>query len=142
MALTFRTHARESAGVVILDMNGLKLINDRLGHKAGDAALIEAAARIAQIARQSDTVARLGGDEFGIVLPEVRDPDDAETVSRRIMDRLALPFEYAGQAINLSASIGFAIFPFDAEDPDSLIERADQAMYAAKNQLKRPPRQP
>jgi diguanylate cyclase (GGDEF)-like protein len=124
-------------GVLMLDMDGLKQINDRYGHRAGDAAIQEFATRISQDARQSDTVARLGGDEFGIVLSEVEDRDSACLASRRISERSEGPFQFAGELLEMGASIGVAVYPDDGDQPDALVEKADQSMYVMKRQRKR-----
>jgi len=123
-------------GVLMLDMDGLKPINDYYGHRAGDAAIREMARRIATDARQSDTVARLGGDEFALVLSTVEGRDGALLASRRIAERCERPFSFENRSLKLGASIGLAIYPEDGELPDSLIERADQAMYVAKRERK------
>jgi diguanylate cyclase len=101
---------RESrpVGVLILDMDGLKAINDRYGHRAGDAAIREFAVRVTQDARQSDTVARLGGDEFGVVLSAMEDRDGAHVAARRVQERSDGPFRFAGQYLEMGASIGAA----------------------------------
>ena len=123
-------------GVVMLDMDGLKPINDHHGHRAGDAALKEIAKRIAEAARQSDTVARLGGDEFAIVLSTVENRESADRVVDRIASGCDRPFAFEDRPLKVGASMGVAIFPDDGEQPDALIEKADQVMYAAKRQRK------
>jgi diguanylate cyclase (GGDEF)-like protein len=123
-------------GVLILDMDGLKPLNDQHGHRAGDAALRELAARISEGARRSDTVARLGGDEFGLILSPVEDRAAAQLAAARVADRLAGSFSFEGKEFSLSASIGLAMFPDDGESADALVERADQVMYAAKREKK------
>lgn len=119
-------------GILNLDMDGLKPINDRLGHRAGDAAIREVAARIKDASRQADTVARLGGDEFGVIMPGVADRDAAARHGQRLAEHIGKPFEFERQPLQLSASVGFAIFPDDGREPDVLIERADQSMYQVK----------
>ncbi len=123
-------------GVLMLDMDGLKPINDRHGHRAGDLALREIAARMAAEARQSDTVARLGGDEFAVVLTVVQDRGCAELVARRISECCAAPLAFDGRPLPLGASAGVAVYPEDGETPEVLLEKADQAMYAAKRAKK------
>ena len=119
-------------GVISIDMNHLKAINDRHGHRAGDAALCEIAARIARISRRSDTAARLGGDEFGIVLAEVESRQDVAHLSNRLDHEIRLPFTFEGLVMPLSASLGMALYPEDGTEIETLIDRADQAMYQAK----------
>jgi diguanylate cyclase (GGDEF)-like protein len=125
-----------SVGVLMLDMDGLKGINDTYGHRAGDAALLEFARRISQDARQSDTVARLGGDEFAVVLCGVEGRDDVLLAAERITQWSAGAFHFAGEDLALGASIGTAVFPDDGEDPDALVEMADREMYAMKRARK------
>jgi len=126
--------ARRSTGlgVVNLDMDGLKPINDRYGHRAGDAALRELATRLRRICRQSDTVARLGGDEFGVVLPDVKDRAGVEHQAARIGAEIDAPFTFEDQRLALSASLGIAVYPDDGAEVPVLLEKADQGMYAAK----------
>jgi len=123
---------KRPAGVLMIDMDGLKGINDNHGHRAGDAVLVEFANRIRSAARQSDTVARLGGDEFAMIL----DPVDATAGILTAMDRLeqqiTTPFTFEGRTYVLQASIGAAEFPDDGQDIGTLIETADQRMYAQK----------
>lgn len=125
-----------SLGVVMLDMDGLKPINDQHGHRAGDAAIKEMADRIATEVRQSDTAARLGGDEFAVVLASVENRENALQVVGRITEACRRPFAFEGQLLPIGASCGVAIFPDDGEQPDALMEKADQAMYAVKRNRK------
>ncbi|WP_157604118.1 EAL domain-containing protein [Rhizobacter sp. Root1221] len=115
--------------VMFLNLDRFKMVNDTLGHAMGDALLAQAAQRLKACARASDTVGRLGGDEFAIVLPK---PDDAATVAKRVMAALAEPFELAGQAVHVSASIGIGVFPNDGHDADTLLKNAGTAMNQAK----------
>lgn len=123
-------------GVLMVDMDGLKPINDLHGHRAGDAAIQEIARRIGADARHSDTVARLGGDEFAIILSTIADRESADVAIGRIADRCNRPFAYDDRTLPLGASIGAAIYPDDASELDLLIEKADQSMYAAKRRRK------
>jgi len=118
--------------VLYLDMDGLKPINDSLGHRAGDAAICEFSARIAHAARKSDTVARLGGDEFALILAKVDDHAGALAHVHRLEQRIGIPFRYEQQPITLAASVGVALYPRDGDEPDTLLEAADRAMYAVK----------
>jgi len=117
--------------VLILDIDGLKPINDRFGHRAGDAALREFGVRLQQVARKDDTVARLGGDEFASIL-QVEDRVGALAHVRRIEQAFDAAFAHEQQPIALSASIGAAIFPDDATELEALLDTADRAMYAVK----------
>jgi len=122
--------------ILNLDMDGLKVINDLYGHRAGDAAIQELAQRTRRASRESDTVARLGGDEFGVILSEVRDRDSAEKTIDRIVSEISKPFTFENNPLKIEASIGMALFPEDAEGMDELIEKADQAMYQVKRNRK------
>lgn len=122
----------QHAGVLMIDMNGLKPINDNFGHRAGDAAIREFANRLKSTARQSDTVARLGGDEFGVILSPVEMEGGIQSAIERIEEETATPFPFEGRDFTLSASIGAARFPAEATLMDHLIELADQRMYEIK----------
>ncbi len=116
-----------------IDLDNFKLINDTLGHQAGDELLIQAAHRICHAVRASDHVVRLGGDEFTVVLEHIDSDRDIARVAESILGILAKPFTLnAGAGNRVSASIGISIYPNDGEDADSLIKHADVAMYAAK----------
>jgi diguanylate cyclase (GGDEF)-like protein/PAS domain S-box-containing protein len=119
-------------GVLFIDLDRIKVINDTLGHEAGDQLLREAAVRLSAGVREGDTVARLGGDEFMIVLPGLTDTRGAGAAARKILDGLARPIELRGQEVFISASIGVSLFPTDAGDAEALIRTADAAMYSAK----------
>jgi diguanylate cyclase (GGDEF)-like protein len=119
-------------GVLMLDMDGLKPINDHLGHRAGDAALQEIAARVTGAVRRSDTVARLGGDEFAVIMPGIRCRGDADLQKNRLVERIEAPFRFEGQPMRLGASVGAAIFPEDGIEMTALVDRADQVMYSVK----------
>ncbi len=119
-------------GVLYLDLNDFKRVNDTYGHHLGDLLLREVAARIASCVREADTVGRLGGDEFVVILNGIRDQDCFELVSSKIRDALAVPFNVGGNRLTISASIGCAKFPDDGDDWEQLFRRADETMYAAK----------
>ena len=116
-----------------IDMDGLKAINDTLGHRAGDAALCAAASRIGAELRADDMAARVGGDEFGVILVGVRDRHSVAAKCRSLTAAIGAPFEFEGRALALAASIGFALWPDDGDDMEQLIELADQAMYRVKH---------
>jgi diguanylate cyclase (GGDEF)-like protein/PAS domain S-box-containing protein len=103
------------AGLLLLDLDQFKDINDMLGHTAGDQLLVEVACRLAACVRASDTVARLGGDEFALILTEMQRPEDAAAVARKIMQMLAEPFRLDGQEMHATTSIGIAIGPADGK---------------------------
>ena len=127
-----RRHGQKLAGVFI-DLDGFKQINDRHGHAAGDAFLVEVAQRLRRQVRASDLVARLGGDEFFVMLEAVQDMVGVERVVVKIIDALRKPYPGIGEAQRrVSATLGVSVFPDDAPDANTLIEHADEAMYTAK----------
>jgi diguanylate cyclase (GGDEF)-like protein len=130
LALSRRNHWM--LAVLFVDLDRFKTINDTLGHEVGDQLLQEAARRLMRSVRDCDTVCRLGGDEFALVLPELGDMHEAAQVPQRIVESLRLPVIIEGHELNVSASIGIALFPVDAEDPEVLLRCADVAMYHAK----------
>jgi diguanylate cyclase (GGDEF)-like protein/PAS domain S-box-containing protein len=123
-------------GVLFIDLDRFKVINDTLGHEAGDKLLQETADRLRQSLRSSDTVARLGGDEFVVLVQEVADAEQAATVARKVLSTVIRPMMLAGQECRVTASIGIAMYPGDGEDEQSLMKNADIAMYHAKEEGK------
>ncbi len=119
--------------LMLLDLDHFKEVNDTLGHAQGDILLVEAARRIAKCVRESDTVARLGGDEFTVILSEMADVNSVERIVQNIIERLVAPFQLLQEIAYVSASVGITLYPDDAQNIDSLIKNADQAMYLAKN---------
>jgi len=119
-------------GILVIDMDGLKRVNDSCGHRAGDAALREMALRISRIPRRSDLVARLGGDEFGVILCDISERNDLLTIVERLSIETDQPFRFEGRTLDLTASIGAARFPDDGRDVDALLEAADRSMYQVK----------
>jgi len=119
-------------GVVYLDLDKFKPINDRYGHETGDCLLQAVAKRLADTMRQSDTVSRVGGDEFIICLEQLKSEQDAIAAAAKIFDALKQPFQILGQRIEASASIGIALYPEHGHDAVTLLRHADQAMYTAK----------
>jgi diguanylate cyclase (GGDEF)-like protein len=117
--------------LVVVDLDRFKEVNDTLGHRNGDEFLRIIAERLTAAVRPGDTVARLGGDEFGIVLPGAT-AESVEGVLRRLQDALGQEAELAGVAVSAEASMGYAMWPQDAETPEALLRRADLALYAAK----------
>jgi diguanylate cyclase (GGDEF)-like protein len=122
----------EMAAVMIVDLDRFKEVNDTLGHHSGDILLKQAAERLHAALRPSDALARLGGDEFAVLLPSLPSHDVAVSVAGRIRDALERPFVLHGLTVHIDASTGIAVFPEHGDDVESLIQRADIAMYAAK----------
>jgi diguanylate cyclase (GGDEF)-like protein/PAS domain S-box-containing protein len=127
-----RRYGRRLA-VLFLDCDRFKHINDTLGHAIGDQVLKSIAKRLTTCVRESDTVSRHGGDEFLILLSEVDQPEDAGLIAEKIVSSIAEPHFIAGHELQLTASVGIALYPEDGQDAQSLIMRADTAMYHAKN---------
>ena len=130
---TARREGRPSA-TVYLDLDDFKDVNDALGHPAGDALLCQLAARLREIARETDTFARLNGDEFAFVLAGCGDPAEAAAFCRRVLELLAEPFAIDGQAVQVSASMGVAFLPADAQDTAQAMQSADLALNRAKSE--------
>ncbi|TXH43269.1 MAG: diguanylate cyclase [Burkholderiaceae bacterium] len=129
-------HARledGKAGLMFVDLDHFKGVNDAWGHAVGDQLLVAASARMRECLRESDILARIGGDEFVVLLPCIDDRTDAELVASRIRTTLAQPFAIDGHELSISASIGIGIFPEHGADDVSLMKSADDAMYRAKD---------
>ena len=122
--------------VLFLDLDNFKLVNDSLGHAAGDLLLVAVADRVRDCVRDGDLVARLGGDEFAILLSDATDLARALAVTHRVLDALKLSFQIEGQEISISASVGVAAARPDTQRPDELLRNADVAMYTAKGEGK------
>jgi diguanylate cyclase (GGDEF)-like protein/PAS domain S-box-containing protein len=123
---------RHQVGLLFIDLDGFKKVNDTLGHNAGDDLLKEVAVRLGACVRQDDTIARLGGDEFTVILPYIHGPNDTEIVAKKIIERVREPIYLGESEVYISASIGITLYPDDAEDEETLIKHADTAMYEAK----------
>lgn len=126
-----RRHDRRFAALC-LDLSRFKLVTDTLGHHAGDLLLQEVATRISASVRASDTVGRIGTDDFAVILEEVADAEEAALVSQRILEALDAPVMLFGNEHYVRSSIGIALFPDHADDPQELLRAADTALYAAK----------
>ena len=120
--------------VLFLDLDHFKEVNDTLGHNKGDNLLIEAANRLKECIRETDTVARLGGDEFVILLKHIDDSTGLDKMAKNILEQMCKPFELGLDPVYISASIGITLYPIDATEFEDLLKNADQAMYAAKDE--------
>ncbi|BAV32567.1 diguanylate cyclase [Sulfuricaulis limicola] len=120
------------AGILFVDLDRFKTINDTLGHEVGDRLLQQLAERFQRSVRDGDTVARFGGDEFVILLDDVASEDDVAGVAQKVLQALTPPFQVDGQTLYVTASIGVSLFPNDGEDASTLLRNADIAMYRAK----------
>jgi diguanylate cyclase (GGDEF)-like protein/PAS domain S-box-containing protein len=122
----------DPVGLMFIDLDRFKEVNDTLGHDYGDGLLKEAAQRMRECVRSTDMVSRLGGDEFTVLLPELHHSGDAARIASDLLRRLAATFRIGEQQATISASIGIAVFPTDGTTADILLRNADRAMYAAK----------
>ena len=135
-ALARASRGAAAPGVLFLDLDNFKDVNDRLGHAAGDQLLRQVSQRLVQCARRGDTVARLGGDEFTLLLENMSDQSEETRVVERIREQLALPFLLDGQEMVIRISIGVALRTSNNDRPDDLLRNADLAMYEAKQRAK------
>jgi len=119
-------------GLLMIDLDGFKEVNDLLGHHAGDRVLCEVAARLGRSVRETDTVARLGDDEFIVLLPDLHLPVDAETIAGKIVSAISEPIHVENTSVNISVSIGVCTSPDGRSDAEKLLQCADAAMYQAK----------
>lgn len=119
-------------GVLFLDLDGFKTVNDSLGHAVGDALLKEVTQRIQTQLREEDMVARMGGDEFVVLIEDIKEPNDLATVCLKLLAHIGNPFEISGVSLSVTSSIGIAVFPQDGDTVDILLANADAAMYETK----------
>ncbi len=131
-ALSLARRDERGLAVLFLDLDQFKLVNDTLGHGAGDRLLVEIARRLQSSLRDSDTVARVGGDEFTLLLRNIDDGGDAARAAQKVLEAIARPAEIDGQRLYLTTSIGISTYPADGEDAEALLTNADIAMYRAK----------
>ena len=130
IAYADREHAK--VGLLFIDLDNFKTINDSLGHGVGDGLIREVATRLRDCVRDTDTISRRGGDEFLVVLPDLPEPDATAPILVKLMERLLDPMDIAGHELQTSASVGVAIYPDDGRDFDTLMKKAETAMYRAK----------
>ena len=123
-------------GLIYVDLDDFKPINDRLGHLAGDKALVAIADRLRTMLRASDTVARVGGDEFIAVLASVRDKADISLAARKILEECSHPLRVEGEECRVGFSMGIAVFPDDGDSIEAIVSAADDAMYRVKRGTK------
>jgi diguanylate cyclase (GGDEF)-like protein/PAS domain S-box-containing protein len=131
-AIGLAKRAATSFSLLYIDLDNFKDVNDRLGHQAGDQLLHVAAERLLRCVRDSDTVSRQGGDEFLALLINCSDVSAGDGCAQKIVDTLSAPYLIDGKQLHLSATVGIAMYPFDATEPRSLVRAADTAMYQAK----------
>ena len=127
---------KTNIGLMFIDLDGFKAVNDTLGHDAGDELLKQTADRLNICVRESDTIARLGGDEFTVIMPLIDNIESTIVVADRILESLTEPFGLNGEEGKISASIGISIYPGQADDDKQLLHNADVAMFHAKSQGK------
>jgi diguanylate cyclase (GGDEF)-like protein len=131
-AVAFADRSGNRVALLFLDLDNFKTINDSLGHPVGDALLRAVAERLVGCIRDTDTLARQGGDEFLVILSDVQSSDDIAALAEKLLERLAMPFQIEGHELSTSASIGIAIHPDDSREFDTLLKKADTALYEAK----------
>lgn len=132
MALSQARRYKKTAAVMFIDLDGFKAVNDSFGHDAGDEVLRQVAKRLTSVVRETDTVARIGGDEFLLVITELQNPGSAAKIADKVLALLAKPIDWKNAQPKIGASIGIALFPQDGTDIDTLIKKADDAMYNVK----------
>jgi len=133
-AIRHAARHERSAALLMIDLDGFKELNDTLGHHVGDLLLAQFGPRLRDAIREADTLARLGGDEFAVLLTELTDCDAAGSVAQRIQAALDEPFALEGLTVHVDASVGIALFPDHGQDASGLLQRADVAMYQAKQE--------
>jgi diguanylate cyclase (GGDEF)-like protein/PAS domain S-box-containing protein len=133
VALAHARRMRHPLGVLFLDLDRFKNVNDTLGHSLGDELLKAIAARLKAAVREEDSIARMGGDEFTVLVGDLRNDDDVVKVAQKLLETVAQPIHIEGQDLFITTSIGIAMFPSDGESAEMLLKNADHAMYRAKD---------
>ncbi len=131
--LKLAQRSKLALAVLVIGLDRFKEINELMGHALGDSLLVEAAKRVQDMVRETDVAARLGGDEFAVAIPNLHDVTDVERIAQNIIRRVAEPFQLHGENVQISASVGIALFPENAKDTEALIKNASQAMFFAKS---------
>ncbi|MDZ8260923.1 CHASE2 domain-containing protein [Nostoc sp. ChiQUE01b] len=131
-SLDWAQHNNLLLGLLFIDLDGFKQVNDTLGHETGDRLLMTIAERLSNSLRASDTVSRLGGDEFTVILRAIPDVQIAAKVAEKILSSITKPIVLDGYTIRVSASIGISVYPYNSQDSETLMKQADTAMYHAK----------
>jgi diguanylate cyclase (GGDEF)-like protein len=134
VALAHARRHKHRVAVMLLDLDRFKEVNDTLGHSVGDQLLKAVGDRLVSVMRESDTVCRMGGDEFLLLLPEMAEPEHARSAAERILQVIRQPFVLDKHVLRVTTSAGFAIYPDDGKDGDTLVKKADVAMYRAKEE--------
>jgi diguanylate cyclase (GGDEF)-like protein len=132
-------HNRRHKGmfsVFYLDLDGLKKVNDSLGHEAGDEVLCAVSQRLKNVIRKSDTVARIGGDEYAIIVDQIKSEKEAEIAVKKIISSFAKSIQLSTGSVDVGVSIGISLYPVDSNKADELIRLADNSMYISKNKGK------
>jgi diguanylate cyclase (GGDEF)-like protein/PAS domain S-box-containing protein len=135
-ALALARRNRLMVGVLCLDVDDFKAVNDTFGHGAGDRLIVEMASRMRKALRETDTVTRLGGDEFLLLTPAIASTEQVEVITRHILEEARQPFRIGDATVSPTASIGIALYPGHGTTPEELIASADQALYIAKKRGK------
>ena len=125
-----------SLALLFIDLDGFKLVNDTVGHSAGDVLLAELANRLRASLREGDVISRMGGDEFVVLIEEFTEAGQVAEVAKKVLETVARPFTLQGREFRVSASLGISIYPDDGKDADTLVKNADMAMYLVKQQGK------
>jgi diguanylate cyclase (GGDEF)-like protein len=132
LALAHAQRVKKRLAVLFLDFDDFKLVNDNYGHSIGDLFLREMGQKLKSAIREEDTLARLGGDEFIIVLPELQGRENAATLAKKLIKLGREPLKFGESQIKSSFSIGISLYPDDGDDYETLLDKADEALYKAK----------